>query len=153
MNEELQKNFTPKPMISYKRSRKISSYLVLISAKLCPINRTVGCYNCDSKRCEVCKFITETDTFASTFTGETSKITTVFTLIGRSLFCTIWQISSRAISVKNNTVVKLQTTFVVDGTNTNLEIEVLIEENDLCKNICTNILKVKVIQVSVTAFL
>ena len=44
---------------------------------------------------------------------------------------------------KNNTLVKLQTTSVVDGTTTSLKVEVLIEENSVCKNICTKILKVK----------
>ena len=43
-------------------------------AKLYPIIRTVGCYKCGSKRCEVCKYVTETDTFTSTVTGETFKI-------------------------------------------------------------------------------
>ena len=51
---------------------QISSYLV--RAKLCHINRTVGCYKCGSKRCEVCKYIPETDTFTSTIIGETFKI-------------------------------------------------------------------------------
>ena len=53
MTDEVKKAFIPKPMISYRSSFKISSYLV--RAKLYPINRTVGCYKCGSKRCEVCK--------------------------------------------------------------------------------------------------
>ena len=53
---------------------------------------------------------------------------------------------------KNNTLVKLQTTFIVDGTTTSLKVEVLIEENGVCKNICTNILKVKVVQFPMTTF-
>ena len=40
-------------------SRKISSSLG--RAKLYPIERTVGSFRCRSKRCEVCKYITETD--------------------------------------------------------------------------------------------
>ena len=72
MNEKVKKAFTPKRMISYRSSRKISSYLV--RAKLYPVNRIGGCFKCDSKRCEVCKYITETDTFTSTVTGETFKI-------------------------------------------------------------------------------
>ena len=31
-------------------------------------------YKCGSKRCEVCKYITETDSFTSTVTGETIRI-------------------------------------------------------------------------------
>ena len=64
-------HFTPKPMTSCRSSRKTSSYLV--RAKLYPINRTAGFYNCGSKRCEVCKYITETNTFTSTVTGEIFK--------------------------------------------------------------------------------
>ena len=55
-------------MISYRSSCKISSYLVW--AKLYPISRTVGCYKCGRKHCKVCNFITETNTFTSTVTGE-----------------------------------------------------------------------------------
>ena len=68
MIEEVKKVFTLKPMILYRSSRKISSYWV--RAKLYPTNRTVGCYICSSKR-EVCKYVTETDTFTITVTGET----------------------------------------------------------------------------------
>ena len=72
MNYEVKKVFTSKPMVSFKSSRKISSYLV--RAKLYPIERTVGSFKCGSKRCEVCKYITKTDTFTSSVTGETYKI-------------------------------------------------------------------------------
>ena len=71
MNEEVKKALTPKAMISLRSSRKISSYLR--RAKLYPINRTVGCYKCGSKRCEVCRYIPETDAFTSTATGETIR--------------------------------------------------------------------------------
>lgn len=37
--------------------------------------------------------------------------------------------------------------------NKSLKVEVLIEENSISKNICASILKVKIIQVSVTTFL
>ena len=49
MNEEVRKTFRPKPMISYRNSSKIISYLIWI--KLCPINRTVGGYKCGNKIC------------------------------------------------------------------------------------------------------
>ena len=67
MNEEFKKHFTPKPMVSYRSSHKISSYI--LQAKLYHIDRRVGCY-----RCEVCKYITETDTFTSTVKGEIFKV-------------------------------------------------------------------------------
>ena len=72
INDEVKKVFTPKPMVSFRSSCKISSYLV--RAKLYPIERTVGSFRCGSKPCEVWKYITETDNFTSSVTGETSKI-------------------------------------------------------------------------------
>ena len=72
MNEEVKIAFTTEPMISYRGSRKISSYLV--GGKLYPINRRVGRYKCGTKCCEVCKYITNTDTFTSNVTRETFKI-------------------------------------------------------------------------------
>ena len=72
MNDEVKRVFTPKPMVSFRSFRKISSHLV--RAKLFPIERTVGSFRCGSKRCEVCKYITETDTFTSSVTGETQGI-------------------------------------------------------------------------------
>ena len=59
-------------MVSYRSSRKLSSYLV--RAKLYPIDRIVGSKGCGKKRCEVCVNVCETDTFSSTVTGETFKI-------------------------------------------------------------------------------
>ena len=72
MNDEVKRVFTPKPLVSFRSSHKISSYLV--RAKLYPIVRTVGSFRRGSKRCEVCKYITETSTFTSSITGETYKI-------------------------------------------------------------------------------
>ena len=71
MNDEVKRVFTPKPMVSFRSSHKISSYLV--RAKLYPTERTVSSFRYGSKRCEVCKYITETDTFTSSVTGETYK--------------------------------------------------------------------------------
>ena len=44
MNDEVKKTFTPSPMISFRSSRKISSYIV--RAKLYPLERTVGSSKC-----------------------------------------------------------------------------------------------------------
>ena len=66
INYEVKNVFTPKPMVSFRISRKISCYLV--RAKLFPIERTVGSFKCRSKLCEVCKYITKTDTFTSSVT-------------------------------------------------------------------------------------
>ena len=72
MNDKVKRIFTQKPMASFRSSFKISSYLV--RTKLYPIERIVRSFRCGSKRCEVCKYITETDTFTSSFTGEKYKI-------------------------------------------------------------------------------
>ena len=62
----------PGPMVSYRSSSKLSSYLV--RAKLYPIDRIVGSKGCDKKQCEVYVNVCETDTLKSTVTGETFKI-------------------------------------------------------------------------------
>ena len=69
MNVEVKQTFSPVPMVSYRSSRKLSSYLV--RAKLYPIERIVGSKGCGKKCCEVCVKVCETDTFTSTVTGET----------------------------------------------------------------------------------
>ena len=52
MNDEVNKTFTPSPIISFRSSSKVSSYIV--RAKLYPLERTAGSYKCGKKRCEVC---------------------------------------------------------------------------------------------------
>ena len=71
MNEVLQHLFTPGPMVSFRSSRKISSYVV--RDKLYPVERSVGSFNCKRPRCKICAYINETDSFTSTVTGETYK--------------------------------------------------------------------------------
>ena len=75
--------FTPKPMISFRSARKLSSYLV--RAKLYPTERTVGSYKCSGKRYEVCVNSNETSTFTSTVTGETYIINQRFNCNERCL--------------------------------------------------------------------
>ena len=69
MNDEVKKTFTPSPMISFRSSHKINSYIV--RTKLYPLERRVGSHKCGKKCCEV---ISETDTFSSLVTGENFKI-------------------------------------------------------------------------------
>ena len=69
MNEETKKVFSPRPMVSFRKPRKISSYL--LTAKLYPLERVVGSTKCGKKRCEVCMNVSETNTFTSSVTGET----------------------------------------------------------------------------------
>ena len=52
MNVEVKQTFTPLPVVSYRSSKKLSSYLV--TAKLYPIERILGSKGCGKKCCEVC---------------------------------------------------------------------------------------------------
>ena len=52
MNEELKHLFTPGPMVSFRSSRKITSYLV--RAKLYPVERSARSFNCKRPRCQIC---------------------------------------------------------------------------------------------------
>ena len=85
MNEEAKKVFTPGPMNSFRSARKLSSYLV--RAKLYPIEKTVGAFKCNRKRCRTCLNVNKTDTFTSTTTGETYKINHQFNCNGKCLVC------------------------------------------------------------------
>ena len=72
MDEEVKRVFTPGPMVSFRSSRKLSSYLV--RAKLYPTERVVGSFKCNKPRCLVCENVTETNIFTSIVTGRTYKI-------------------------------------------------------------------------------
>ena len=72
MNEETKKVFLPRPMVSFRSPRKISSYLIRV--KLYPSDRVVGSTRCGKKKCEVCMNVSETNTFTSNVTGKTYKI-------------------------------------------------------------------------------
>ena len=65
-NEELKQLFTPDPMVSFRSSRKMSSYLV--RTKLYLVERSVGSFNCKRPHCHVCAYANETDKFTSTVT-------------------------------------------------------------------------------------
>ena len=71
-NESVKRVFTPPPMVSYHSARKLSSYLVC--AELYLLEKKRSSYKCGNLRCLVCNNIEETDTFASTVTGESFKI-------------------------------------------------------------------------------
>ena len=65
-DEEVQKVFSPPPVVSYRSARKIKYYIV--RSKLYPRERNVGCGGCGNGRCQVCKNIKVTDTFESFIT-------------------------------------------------------------------------------------
>ena len=62
----------PGAMVTFRSSRKLSSYLV--RAKLYPLERVTGSCKCHGKRCEVCLNVNQTSSFTSSVTHETYKI-------------------------------------------------------------------------------
>ena len=72
MDQEVKEIFTPKPMVSFRSARKLSSYL--LRAKLYPLERKVGSFKCKGKRCQ-----NETDSFDSSVTKQGYKINHCFT--------------------------------------------------------------------------
>ena len=119
MNEEVTETFSPGPMVSFWSARKLSSYLV--RAKLHPLQRKIGSLKCGKRRCEVCNNVTGTSTFSSTVTGDTSKINHRLNWVYKiSVFSVLWP----ANSVTNNTWVKLQICFVIDGITIKIVLEI-----------------------------
>ena len=72
-DEEVQKVFSPPPMVSYRSARNIKDYIV--RSKLYPIERNVGCGGCGNGSCQVCENIKVTDTFDSFTTKKVTKST------------------------------------------------------------------------------
>ena len=140
VNDEVKKTFTPSPMISFRCSRKISSYIV--RAELYPLERTVGSCKCGKKRCELCDMISESDTFSSTVTGGSFKINHQFNCNDK---CLVHLATCKICN--NSTLVRLQAALDLGGITTNLRVENLIGMKNVCKNIFTVILKVRDITV------
>ena len=72
MDEKVKGIFTPGPMVWFKSSRKLISYLV--GAKLYPTERVVGAFKCDKPRCSDCVNNTDINSFTRTITSNTYKI-------------------------------------------------------------------------------
>ena len=62
-DEEVQKVFSPPPMVSNRSAKKIKDYIV--RSKLYLLERNVGCGGCGNGKCQVCQNINVTDTFDS----------------------------------------------------------------------------------------
>ena len=76
MDQEVKKVFTPKPMVSFRSARKLSSYLG--GAKLYPLKRKVGSFECKGKGCQVCSNVNETNSFTSSVAKEEYKVNHCF---------------------------------------------------------------------------
>ena len=70
-DEEVQKVFSPPPMVSYRSARKIKYYIV--RSKLYPLERNVGCGGGGNGRYQVCKSIKVTATIGSFTTKKSYK--------------------------------------------------------------------------------
>ena len=57
MNDKVKKAFTPGPMVSFQERQKFRSYPVRI--ELYPLERLVGSFKCNGKRCQVCINVTK----------------------------------------------------------------------------------------------
>ena len=141
MDNEVKRVFTPKPMISFRSARKLSSYLV--RAKLYPTERTVGSYKCGGKRCEVCINVNETSTFTSTVTGETYIINHRSDCNER---CLVYLLTCN--KCKMQYVGQTINSFGQDGTITKVIRESMVRELHVCNNICLTIFVPLVIVVS-----
>ena len=72
MNEEVKSVFIPASIISFRSTRKLSSYLVRV--KLYLLERTIGSGQCKGEWCQTCHIVKETETFNSTEMGKTFEI-------------------------------------------------------------------------------
>ena len=71
-DSEVQRVFSPAPIVTYRSARKIKNYIV--RSKLYPTERKVGSCRCGNSRCQACTSIQVTDTFSSFVTKSTYKI-------------------------------------------------------------------------------
>ena len=70
-------------MVLFRGARKLGSYLV--RAKFYPLERSVGSFKCNGKRCHVCLNVIERKTFSSTVTKKEYKINLKFNCTNKCL--------------------------------------------------------------------
>ena len=76
LDESAKEVFMPGPMVTFRSSKKLSSYLV--RAKLYPLERVTGSCKCHGKHYAMCLNFNKTSTFISSVTHETYKISHKF---------------------------------------------------------------------------
>ena len=72
LDENAKEVFMPGTIVTFRSSRKLSSYLV--RAKLYPLERVTGSCKCHGKHYAMCLNFNKTSTFISSVTHETYKI-------------------------------------------------------------------------------
>ena len=93
---EVQKVFSPPPIVSYRSEREIKDCIV--RSKLYLVERKAGCRRFDSSRCEVCKSINIIDEFTSFATKKTYKINHSFDCNEK---CLIYRLSCRSCGTQD----------------------------------------------------
>ena len=107
-------------------------------AKLYALHRKIRSKKCAKDRCEVCDYVTDTDTFTSTVTGKYFKINHQLNCDDR---CIIYL---NASNVRSNILGKLRMILDVDGIIASPILESLIGKSLACKNIFIDTLVVQV---------
>ena len=131
MDKEVEKVFTPRPMVSFLSAWKLISYL--IRAKLYHLERTVG-------SCQVCNCITEADSFTCSNDQLSFKINHRFDCNEKCLIylimcnrCLKQYVCQTVAEFRHRTVIRITQ-------------ESLKEENTACKDTCMSILIYQVTQ-------
>ena len=140
LSKQVKEIFTPGPMVSFWGARKLVSYL--FRAKLYPIERSVGSFKCNGKRCQVCLNVTETKTFSSTVTKKEYIINHKFNCIDK---CLIYLLTYKKCMLQY--VVKIVDEFRLRWNNYKINDRNFLKGPTVCSNIYLNILLVKVIEV------
>ena len=76
VNQEVNKVFIPKLMVSFRCATKLSTYLV--RANFILQKKKVGSFKCKGKRCQTCFNVNKMDSFASSATEDERKINHCF---------------------------------------------------------------------------
>ena len=84
-DSEIQRVFSPAPIVSYRSARKIKDYIA--RSKLYPIERKIRSYSCGNSRCQVCTSIQVIDTFSSFVTKSAYKINHNLNCNSKCLIC------------------------------------------------------------------
>ena len=82
MNDGFRKTFTPRLVVLFRRARKLSNNL--LTAKLCPLQRSVRSFKGKDKRCQVCMNVAKSNTFSCSIEKKEFVIT-MFPLMSAAL--------------------------------------------------------------------
>ena len=130
MNDEVKKAFSSGPMVSILGVRKLSSYLV--RAKLYPLERSVGSFKCNGKRCQVCINVTESNTFSSSVDKKEYVINHSFNCNDK---CIIYLLTYNKCKIQ---YVGKTVDDVFDGIITKIIIRNTLGKNHVCNNTYLN---------------